>query len=152
MLISLINIVDGVDLANNINIPIYLYCGSVYVILMTEKYFKKMIALLEEMNTRLKNIEQSLGSEISPISSLDLLTKIPKSHLETYFTVQRLDEATCKEVADETGRAFNLESRYLVRLNELGFLDRKRVPISKPTKDNPNTRGTEVKYFLKESN
>ncbi|MCE7742960.1 MAG: hypothetical protein GOP50_10935 [Candidatus Heimdallarchaeota archaeon] len=118
---------------------------------MTEKYFKKMIELLEEMNIRLKNIEKSLGTEISPISSLDLLTKIPKSHLETYFAIQKLEEATCKEVADETGRAFNLESRYLVRLHELGFLDRRRDPVTKQTKDNPNKRGTEVKYFLKES-
>ncbi len=119
---------------------------------MSEKYFEKMIELLEEMNSRLKNIEKSLGTEISPISSLDILTKIPKSHLETYFAVQKLEEATCKEVADETGRAFNLESRYLVRLHDLGFLDRKRVPVSKSTKDNPHKRGTEVKYFIKESN
>lgn len=127
---------------------------SVYKDVMTEKYFKRMIDLLEEMNKRLKNIEDALGSgtELSPISSLDLLTKIPKSHLETYFAVQKLEEATCKEVADETGRAFNLESRYLVRLHELGFLDRKRVPITKSSKENPNKRGTEVKYFLMERN
>jgi hypothetical protein len=119
---------------------------------MTEKYFKKMIELLEEMNVRLKNIEDSLGNsiEISPTSSLDLLTKIPKSHLDTYFAVQKLGKATCKEVADETGRAFNLESRYLVRLHDLGFLDRERVPITKSTKENPHKRGTEVKYFLME--
>ena len=147
----LINLLDWVVFVQYINISICLYSGFVYIISMSEKYFEKMIELLKEINTRLSNIEKTLGTEISPISSLDLLTKIPKSHLDTYFAVQKLDEATCKEVAKETGRAFNLESRYLVRLYDLGFLERKRIPISKPTKNNPHKRGTEVKYFIKES-
>ncbi|MHA1952736.1 MAG: hypothetical protein ACXAAM_07400 [Candidatus Heimdallarchaeaceae archaeon] len=114
---------------------------------MSEKYFKKMIELLEAMNSRLERIEMKLSADSTPVSSLDLLSKIPKSHIETYFAVQQLGEATCTEVADITGRSHNLESRYLVRLKELGMLRNKRVPVSDKSK-----RGTEVKYFIEEGN
>jgi hypothetical protein len=112
---------------------------------MSEKYFKKMVDLLEEMNTRLERIEMKLSVESSPVSSLDLLSKIPKSHIETYFAVEKLGEATCTEVAKITKRSHNLESRYLVRLKELGMLTSKRVPVADKSK-----RGTEVKYFIEE--
>ena len=101
-----------------------------------------MIELLEAMNSRLERIEMKLSVDSTPVSSLDLLSKIPKSHIETYFAVQQLGEATCTEVAD-----INLESRYLVRLKELGMLRNKRVPVSDSSK-----RGTEVKYFVEEGN
>jgi len=112
---------------------------------MSEKHLVKMVKLLEEMNKRLERIEMKLSSETPTTSSLDFLSKIPKSHLKTYFAVQQLGEATCTEVAELTGRSFNLESRYLVRLRELGLLKNKRVPVSDPSK-----RGTEVKYFIEE--
>ncbi|MHA1224945.1 MAG: hypothetical protein ACTSSG_01800 [Candidatus Heimdallarchaeaceae archaeon] len=111
---------------------------------MSDKYIEQIVKLLEEVNQRLARIEEKL--ENSPTtSSLDLLSRIPKSHLKTYFTVQKLGKATCKQVAAKTGRSFNLESRYLVRLKELGFLNSERVPISDPKK-----KGTEVKYSIKE--
>jgi predicted transcriptional regulator len=115
---------------------------------MEEKYLKKMVDLLEQMNNRLKSIESKLSIETVPMSSLDLLTKIPKSHLQTYFTVQSLEEATCSEIAEVTGRSHNLESRYLRRLKDIGVLQSKRVPVSN-TGD--NWKGTEVRYFLGES-
>ena len=115
---------------------------------MVEKYLEKMVKLLEQMNERLKAIEEKLSIEVAPTSSLDLLTKIPKSHLKTYFTVQDLEEATCTEVAEVTGRSHNLESRYLKRLKEIGVLDSKRVPVSDTEED---WKGTEVKYFVEES-
>lgn len=130
---------------------------------MSEKHFEKMISLLEDISDRLKRIEDKLGEENQidrgGVSALDILSKtsldpeikINKSHIKTYFTIQKLGRATCKEVAAVTGRAFNLESRYLVALYNEGFLDRERVPINKPSKDNPQGRGTEVRYFLKES-
>ncbi len=112
-----------------------------------------MIDLLEQMNLRLERIEQKLSSESTPPSSLDLLSKIPKSHLETYFTLQKIGEpATCTEIAKITGRSHNLESRYLVRLKELSDIylglnvKSERVPVSDPAK-----RGTEVKYYIEES-
>lgn len=115
---------------------------------MEEKYLKKMVELLEKMNNRLKSIEAKLSVETAPMSSLDLLTKIPKSHLQTYFTVQSLEEATCSEIAEVTGRSHNLESRYLRRLKDIGVLHSKRVPVSNPEEE---WKGTEVKYFLGES-
>ena len=132
------------------------------VFLMSEKHFEKMISLLEEISKRLKNIEGKLNIEETAVktgvSALDILSKsaydpeirINKSHIKTYFTVQKLGTATCKEVAAVTGRAFNLESRYLVALHKEGFLDRERSAIDKPSKDNPESRGTEVRYFIKE--
>jgi len=115
---------------------------------MEEKYLKKMVYLLEQMNNRLKSIESKLSLEAVPMSSLDLLTKIPKSHLQTYFTVKSLEEATCSEIAEVTGRSHNLESRYLRRLKDIGVLQSKRVPVSDSGDD---WKGTEVKYFLGES-
>ena len=114
---------------------------------MDEKYLKKMVDLLEQMNNRLKRIEDKLSVETAPISSLDLLTKVPKSHLETYFTVQSLQEATCSEVAEVTKRSHNLESRYLRRLKDIGVLRSKRVPVSNTEED---WKGTEVRYYLGE--
>ena len=129
---------------------------------MSEKHFEKMISLLEDISKRLKRIEGKLVDDVidqTGLSALDILSKsaldsgikINKSHIKTYFTVQKIGKATCKEVAEVTGRAFNLESRYLVALFNEGFLDRERVPIQKPSKDNPAGRGTEVRYFVKES-
>ena len=130
---------------------------------MSEIHFEKMISLLEDISKRLKRIEDKLGDEDvrdqAGVSALDILSKsaldtdikINKSHIKTYFTVQKLGKATCKDVANITGRAFNLESRYLVALFNEGFLDRERVPIEKPSKENPKGRGTEVRYFVKES-
>jgi len=132
------------------------------VFLMSEKHFEKMISLLEEISKRLKNIEGKLNIEETSVktgvSALDILSKsaydseirINKSHIRTYFTVQKLGKATCKEVAAVTGRTFNLESRYLVALHKEGFLNRERGPIDKESKDNPEKRGTEVRYFIKE--
>lgn len=121
--------------------------------LMSEKYFKKMIELLEEMNTRLENIERKLSTDstqISAVSSIDLLKQLPKSHIDTYFALKELGEATCTEVAKKTGRSHNLESRYLVKLRDLSKnnglkVKSKRVPVSDKSK-----RGTEVKYFIEE--
>ena len=129
---------------------------------MSEKNFEKMISLLEDISKRLKRIEDKLEDEAiyqTGVSALDILSKsalnsgikINKSHIKTYFTVQKIGKATCKEVAAVTGRAFNLESRYLVALFNERFLDRERVAIEKPSKDNPKKRGTEVRYFVKES-
>ncbi|MHA1304455.1 MAG: hypothetical protein ACTSPI_12225 [Candidatus Heimdallarchaeaceae archaeon] len=70
-----------------------------------------------------------------------------KAQRMTYLAVQKLGEATCTEVAKETGRSHNLESRYLRRLFESGILGRKRVPVA-DTDD--EWKGTEVKYFIKE--
>ncbi|MBY8999781.1 MAG: hypothetical protein KGD64_02600 [Candidatus Heimdallarchaeota archaeon] len=115
---------------------------------MEEEYLKKVVELLEQMNDRLKRIEAKLSVESVPTSSLDLLTKIPKSHLQTYFTVQSLEEATCTEVAEVTRRSHNLESRYLRRLKDIGVLESKRVPVSG---SDDEWKGTEVKYYLGES-
>ena len=109
---------------------------------MSEKYFKKIIDLLEDMNQRMKKIEKKLFTEVIPSSTLDLLEKIPKSHLQTYFAVQEIGEASCTEVAEITGRTHHLESRYLVRLKELGMLQSKRERTDKG--------GSEVKYFIEE--
>ena len=115
---------------------------------MEETFLKKIVELLEEMNNRLKSIESKLTIETAPVSSLDLLTKIPKSHLKTYFTVQSLEEATCTEVADVTGRSHNLESRYLRRLKDIGVLQSKRVSVSESEEE---WKGTEVRYYIGEN-
>ena len=122
---------------------------------MTEKYFKKMIELLEQMNERLERIEIQLSTDSSPPSSLDLLSKLQKSQLRTYFALKDLGEATCTEIADVTGRSHNLESRYLVKLKELSErypglnVNSKRVSVSDPK--NPDRKWTEVKYYIEEN-
>jgi len=122
---------------------------------MTEKYFKKMIELLEQMNERLERIEVQLSNDSSPPSSLDLLSKLQKSQLRTYFALKDLGEATCTEIADVTGRSHNLESRYLVKLKELSerypglSVKSKRVSVSDPK--NQDRKWTEVKYYIEEN-
>ena len=119
---------------------------------MIESYLKEIVDLLETMNNRLESLERKISEaggvaikdEKTVVSSIDIFTRVPKSHRKTYFTLQKLGEATCTEVAEITKRSHNLESRYLSRLYEEGFLDRKRVPLA-----NKNKPGTEVKYFLR---
>ncbi|MHA1865675.1 MAG: hypothetical protein ACTSVB_09065 [Candidatus Heimdallarchaeaceae archaeon] len=114
-----------------------------------EKLLNRVVELLEEINAKLSRIEEKMGGEgeINLPSSIDLLTKMTKAQRLTYFAVQKIGEATCSEVAKETGRSMNLESRYLRRLYEIGVLGRKRVPVSDKEEE---WKGTEVKYFIKE--
>ncbi|MHA1686842.1 MAG: hypothetical protein ACTSYD_10650 [Candidatus Heimdallarchaeaceae archaeon] len=113
---------------------------------MNDVLLKRIVELLERIDTRLEKLEKHLeGGQKIPTSSLDLLMTIPRSHRQTLFAVQQLGEATCTEVAKITGRSHNLESRYLVRLYELGLLGRRRVPV-----EEHNKRGTEVRYFIKD--
>jgi len=120
---------------------------------MEQELLKEVVSLLQQIDRRLEKIEKELMqhgavdkvSERFPISSIDILLKIPKSHRKTLFALQQLKEATCTEVAKITGRSHNLESRYLARLYELGILNKRRVSI-----EGKDKKGTEVRYFLKE--
>ncbi len=120
---------------------------------MSDKLLTKIVNVLERIDDRLKDIENKMDTinaserptADTPKSVLELLMKVPKSQHKTYFAVQKLESATCTEVAEVTGRSHNLESRYLARLHEAGLLGKERVPL-----DDPGKTGTEVKYFIEE--
>ena len=106
--------------------------------------------LLREILQELQSIHDLLGSfkNLSPESSdslsldatsMDILSLKPGT-LKTWKALKKINKGTCTQIAEETGRSFRLESRYLNELHRAGIADKKRQKSEKGA--------TEMVYWL----
>jgi hypothetical protein len=104
---------------------------------MEEAEFRqKIIQLLENINTKLAEIERSQGKPPEPPQKTPQKTKLPldvdvllslPDHLrKTAVALSEKTSATADEIAGETGRTRAAESDYLNQLVKMGYVSKKR--------------------------
>jgi len=95
--------------------------------------------LLAGFQEALRSSNTSHESSSLDATSIDILSLKPGT-LRTWKALKKLGQATCTQIADETGRSFRLESRYLNELYRSGLARKKRRPSE--------GGGTEMVYWL----
>jgi Fic family protein len=101
----------------------------------SKDFQQKIIAILENMDRRLEQIQNDIGNLAKP-ADRSKKTNIPldvdamlslRDHLrETAMSVSAKGSATAEEVSAVTGRSRAAESDYLNQLVKMGYLSKKR--------------------------
>jgi len=109
---------------------------------MMSEQFKKLVALLEKIDGRLKVVDEKierlaerLGSSgmAKPLTprtmalDAETLLSLPDHLRETAISICKFGEATATKIAEDTGRARAAESDYLNQLVAMNYLGKKRV-------------------------